>query len=632
MKTTNKIDCWGRLNSSTLKSENFYLTFKNNFPKNLPSPPRLCRKSVHGSTSSPRTDHGTLKINYLAVRPEPFDSPFTLSLSKGERFAQDRLVEGRTVNCDTVSPWEGKKGRGDQSILSTPTAPSPKRLWRVGDLTLPHRETVSQFPSCHCERPKGAWQSLCFQWLVRLLRSFHSLAMTLRHSLRKGEGIYLENFKYACLILMPFLLSAPSIGYTDTGDILSRFQLYGTVQETYDNNVDLTPRNKRDDFITNVSLGLRFSTLPRSETTREFRQPSTTEETRYGIYLDFLPGYVFYAKQTNDNYLSLSGNLDTWYTWDRKLTFRVRDSLIRSEEPLEQAYAVGALPGQILLGSQRRRAIYVRNVVQPSLEYRFGREDIFSINYLNNVYRNQKSSLFEDSTENFINPRLTYWFNIRNGLSLDYGLTLGNFQRSPDLISHTTTARYTYRFNPMTSVFGEYTFLSRNFKSPGIDYDVHRPSFGIEHAFSPALSGRGQLGYFWQNPEKGSKAGGFFYDVSATQRAERTTYTLGLQGGYTEDYFTAENLGFAKYHQVIGTITHQLTQKAAATFSGRYQRPKYNNGQVDNIWGVTTGTSYRILRWLTLALDLSYAEDHSNREVNNYTDFRGIFRITATSY
>jgi hypothetical protein len=32
----------------------------------------------------------------VSVRPEPFDSPFVLSLSKDERFAQDRPVEGRT--------------------------------------------------------------------------------------------------------------------------------------------------------------------------------------------------------------------------------------------------------------------------------------------------------------------------------------------------------------------------------------------------------------------------------------------------------------------------------------------------------------------------------------------------------
>ena len=51
---------------------------------------RLCRKSVHGSTGSPRTDGDLLKINYLAVRPEP--------------------VEGRQLNCDTVSQGGGDLG------------------------------------------------------------------------------------------------------------------------------------------------------------------------------------------------------------------------------------------------------------------------------------------------------------------------------------------------------------------------------------------------------------------------------------------------------------------------------------------------------------------------------------------
>ena len=43
------------------------ISFKSPLPPFLK---RLYRKSVHGSTGSPRTDHGTLKINYLAVRPE----------------------------------------------------------------------------------------------------------------------------------------------------------------------------------------------------------------------------------------------------------------------------------------------------------------------------------------------------------------------------------------------------------------------------------------------------------------------------------------------------------------------------------------------------------------------------------
>jgi hypothetical protein len=422
------------------------------------------------------------------------------------------------------------------------------------------------------------------------------------------------------------------------GDIFSKVQFYGTVEETYDNNVNLTPRDKLDDFITSVSLGLRFSTLPKSEKTGAFQLPSSTtvKETRYGINLDFLPGYVFYEKHTQENYLSLYGNLDAWYTWDKKLTFRVRDYAIRSQEPLEQNLSAGALPGQILLGSQRGRPIYIRNVVQPSLEYRFGREDLISVNYLNSVYKNQ-SPAFQDSTENYINPSITYWFNIRHGVSLEYGLDLGDFQRQPDMTGNLGRGRYTYRFNPNTSIFGEYTFQSRVFEKPEegvaisfLDYDVHAPAIGFEHLFSRTLTLRAKFGYFWQIIQGASNETGPLYDIVIIQRAERTTYTLGVQGGYIEDYYTARNLGFAKYHQAIGTITHQLMERFSVTLSGRYQRPKYNTGQLDNVWGVTTGASYRILRWLTLGLDFSYVEDHSNNEANNYSDFRGIFRVTAT--
>ncbi len=443
-----------------------------------------------------------------------------------------------------------------------------------------------------------------------------------------------KKFGVAGWMISLFLILMPSVVNADLGDILPGFQIYGNVQETYDNNVNLTPKNKKDDYITTIGLGVRYSTLPKSEITGEFQQPSTSEETRYGINLDFLPSYVFYAKSTNDNYLSLSGNLDSWYTWDRKLTFRVKDYVTRSEEPLEQNYAATALPGQILIGSQRGRSIYIRNVVQPSLEYRFGKEDIVSINYLNNVYKNQDNTVFQDSTENYINPKLIYWFDIRNGVSLEYGLDLADFQRNPDMTGNLAKGRYTYRFNPRTSVFGEYTFQSREFEkqvsTPTTDYNIHAPSVGFEHTFSPTLSVRAQVGYFWQVPKRGSNEAGPLYDVVITQRARRTTYTLGFQGGYTEDYYTAENLGFAKYHQVIGTVTHQLTQKAAVTLSGRYQRPKFNDGRLDNIWGAGTTGSYRILKWLTFAIDFSYAANHSNIETNDYTDFRGMFRITAT--
>jgi hypothetical protein len=43
-----------------------------------------------------------MKINRLAVRPEPFGSPFVLRLSKDERQLRTGSVEGRTVSYDTL--------------------------------------------------------------------------------------------------------------------------------------------------------------------------------------------------------------------------------------------------------------------------------------------------------------------------------------------------------------------------------------------------------------------------------------------------------------------------------------------------------------------------------------------------
>src|SRR4030042_753988 len=375
------------------------------------------------------------------------------------------------------------------------------------------------------------------------------------------------------------LIITPSMVLADVGDILLRFQPYITVQEEYNNNIDLTATHKRDDYITTISPGLRFSTSPRSPVTREFRRAPTAED-KFGVDLDLRGGFVIYAKEEDNNYISLNGALNAWYAITQNFNFRVRDYLIRSDETREADYSSTALSGQNLLSRTNRRVTYYRNVVEPSLEYRFGRENLIAVNYRNNDYE-IKSRTYEDSMENYINPRLTYWFNIRNGVSFEYGLILGDFQRSPDLIGHMGMGRYTYRFNPRTSIFSEYTQLWRDFDSPSIDYVVYRPSIGIEHALTSTLSGRAQLGYFWQDPERGSTTNGFSYDVSLTQRAERTTYSASFQGGYTEDYFTAENLGFNKYHRVIGRITHQLLQRMTVGLFSSYELAKFSGSVIE---------------------------------------------------
>ena len=419
-----------------------------------------------------------------------------------------------------------------------------------------------------------------------------------------------------------FVLSSvtSSVGWADSGDILSKFHPYITVREEYNNNIDLTATNKKSDFITTVSPGLKLS----------------TSEKTYGIDLDFNAGFNFYAKEEDNNYISLLGNLNTWYALTPRLSFRVRDYLIRSDENREPDYSVSALEGTYLTSRTFRRVPYTRNVFEPSVEYQYGKkEDLISINYRNNLY-NTQSQVSEDSVENYINPRFTHWFDIRNGISLEYGLTLGDFQRSSDLVGQMATGRYTYRFNPKTSIFGEYTQMWRNFDGPRVDYIVYRPSIGIEHAFTPTLTGKVQGGYYRADPTKGSALDGPFYDITVTQQAQRTTYTLGFQGGYTEDFFTSENRGFTQYHRALGRVSHQFLRRVNVGLYSSYEWNK-NSGslilsgrETDRIWTIGGNAGYQILKWLTLSLDLSHRENHSNIDAADYSEYRGMLSITAT--
>ena len=293
-------------------------------------------------------------------------------------------------------------------------------------------------------------------------------------------------------------------------------------------------------------------------------------------------GYVFYAEHHNLNFLSIGpSTFNAWYALAPRLTFRIRDYITRSDEGKEGLYDSNAQQNQYLLSTARgQRAIYIRNVIEPSIDYQFGKENHFSVLYRNNIYRNE-SPRFEDSMENTINPKLTYWFDIHNGVTLDYYLTQDTYKRSPDQLINAATPRYTYRFTPRTSIFGEFHFEWQNFKSPGVDYYVYHPSLGIQYQFTPTLTGTAQVGYFWQVPVQGGKTQGPSFNLSLAKSAEKTTYTLSFVGGYTEDYITAQNLGFTKTYASYGTIKHQLTQRTSVGLTGSLARDEYSSDRKD---------------------------------------------------
>lgn len=446
----------------------------------------------------------------------------------------------------------------------------------------------------------------------------------------KGGSSRQSLFRNFALCFLQFAICSTlfsSSATADVGDFLSKLRPSLSVQEEYNDNIFLANADKKSDFITTINAGVAFSTLPARVTTPGQILQSPTDPA--GIDLNYSLGLVFYARENQNDYVSHAGTLSSWYTFDRRLTLRLRDYFIRSEETREREYAAGALEEQYLLGTRRERSIYIRNVFEPSVDYRFGPEDRIAIEYRNNIYQNQ-SITYESSQENSISPRLIYWFNIRNGITLEYVYTRGDFERSSDFVGHMARSRYTYRFNSTTSAFIAYTFARREFDRPAIAYEVNNPSLGFEHSFTPTLSGNIQVGYFSRNPGNRPSTTGLSYNVGLRERGERTTYTLSFQGGYQEDYFTAENLGFNTFHRAIASISHTPYQRVTLGVSGTVERAEYGSDRKEWIYSAGGNASFQLLRWLTLSLEASHRGNDSNVDNAEYIENRVLLRLTAT--
>jgi hypothetical protein len=407
-------------------------------------------------------------------------------------------------------------------------------------------------------------------------------------------------------------------------ELLSKLHPYISVKEEYSDNLNLTSTDKKEDFFTTVQPGIKFSNM----------------DEMAGVDLDYSLGAVFYSKNSDLNYISHNASLNAKYLTSQHINFYLKESFIRSDDPREQEYFTTTADNRYVLATQTERAIYWRNVIAPTIEYQFGPENRLGVNYRNNLYRTESAS-GRDSQENYINPFFSYWFDKQNGISLDYGYTRGDFEKDPDLTGHQANARYTNRFSPQSSVFAEYTFSRRTFESPGVnspgvnspgvDYDVHEPAVGITHAFSPTLNASAQVGYFWRQPKTGSGESGFSYKGELTNIDPRTTYKVSLQGGYTEDFFTSENLGFNRYHRLTGSVTHMLDRRISVGGFASIERAEFDQPEHrDTTWGIGGRASYMPLKWLTLALEVSHNDKQSDVSLYEYTENRGMFTITAT--
>jgi hypothetical protein len=417
------------------------------------------------------------------------------------------------------------------------------------------------------------------------------------------------------VIIIVFLLSLPVAAFG-----MTEIHPYISLSEAYDDNIFLTRDNKTADFITTISPGILFS----------------HKKEGFNIDLDYMLGLNYYANGTYYNYISHDGLLNASYQPNPKWTFRLRDYVVQSEDPRERDFTTGAPADSQVVSISNDRSVYLRNIVMPSVMYQFGPENYLELFYRNNIYRTE-SATSENSTENSINPILTYWFNIRHGIILEFDYTNADFEESPNFIGYTYRGRYLYRFRPATYAYGEFTYENRDFSLPNSDYRIINPVIGLNHEFSPNLVGVFQVGMYWEERdfETGTsfdKGPTFLLDLKG-KPSEYLKYSLSFRGGYGEDYFTSENLGLYKYYGTWGKIQYQPKRKWEFSIGGSTEWVEFssvNPGRIDWISAIRGSAVYKALTWLSISLEAEHSWDNSNQDQYDYERNQVILTIKAT--
>jgi len=417
----------------------------------------------------------------------------------------------------------------------------------------------------------------------------------------------LRYFAAACLVF-----STPLV--TMAKDWTSELHPYISVQQIYDDNIDLNPDNRKSDNITVIKPGLGFNNLDQTG----------------GIAFDYNLGVNQYWKHDENNYISHNAHLDAKYMTREHFNFYLKERFIRSDEPREREYlAPSEVPNAYVLSTVQERSVFWRNIVIPTVEYMFGKDDKLGVSYTENDYKNQDETIGK-RREATVSPFFEFWLNDRNGISGNYGYTHGDFDNTPDLRGQNASFRYTNRYGPKSSVYLDNTVLRRDFDSQAKqDYDVYNPKIGTEHAFSRTLTGLVEAGYYWQDQKKGPTRAAPTYKASLTNIDQRTTYNITLQGGFYEDYATSENLGFTRYHRLLVSANHRLEKRMFVSMMGNLEYADYTFDRDDKIYGGTVSAGYDIVKWLSVSVQYTYQERDSSQDSADYTDNKAMLTIKA---
>jgi len=307
------------------------------------------------------------------------------------------------------------------------------------------------------------------------------------------------------------------------------------------------------------------------------------------LTLGYGASFEFFVKNTDENTVTHRVNGEASYKATERLNLKLADTYVRSKTLSEIE----------LYGLRRRRESYWQNSLTPSLDYTFGPNRILSLGY-----RYTKSQFetyaYENSTEHSSNIGLTYGLNLHNILTLNYMFTHGQFAYYwGNLNRHLFELGYEYIISPRTSIIAGTSYSRSGYTEIGaIDYQIYNVFLGLTRVIRPYLNLSARGGYFIQDPEMGNNSSGFSGNFAINYSRGKTRLGISGEKGYTEVFFTTENLGFSTYWRILANASRDIFRHWRIEVLGSYTKNHYIYTQrEDKFWATGANISYSPVKW-----------------------------------
>ena len=402
-----------------------------------------------------------------------------------------------------------------------------------------------------------------------------------------------------------------------------------TVSEEYNDNIYLTSRDTKDDFITRTSVGFSASLLGRTS----------------GLELNYLPAYEWYADYSENDGWTQDATARLYKDFSPSSHLELTSAYLRTNDPIGNSLATTSndplVAPEIAVDYNRRgRNVYDNYASTLRLDQQFGAEDSFYTALRYSMLRGvDLVGVPDDVNDNNIwTPSVggTYWFTNFWGIEGDVSYANIDYKVKDDLWQGYGRLRLNRRLNRHLSVYGQYAHTIVDYtEGLSSDYQVYEPTVGFNYQLDQNTRIDIGVGWYFQNFDRGEDQDGFLLNALADKvwPFRRGLVGVTLLAGTNIDNQGVVNAGFQQYYAVQTRAEYAFTPRFSSNANVGYRWNEYpdrNPNLTEKILSAGAGLEYQALRWMFLNLDYTYTDFVSDISLNEYTENRVIFSITFT--